>query len=369
MAEYRVPIKYAFPLFTKHNSTDYLIKHDQIRVSDIWAFWQYIIGRYVKKYSGEKDFLLTLIEQARYFYEAAEKAPIKSQPLLYYYSFLNLVKVVINVNTLTTYGTGYNYYHGIEACDIKKKDKLQNLSVGIKSLLLSPGTHPRPGKLPDLSVAYTFMKQMGDNFPCPPKFNLNIVDMLKACVGIHRTYSETNNEKEAYIRLGTLDLCREGKTLRCRYEVLDCDANICAQLRAAGYNIVQDVAEDGTSHFKWIEGWTMSSYKETKYDYYMLAERLKTKGIWYYTDGNNYRTFISTSPLHISTESIIYNLMFFFGSITRYHPYMFDNLLTDQQMWLISEFLRTQPKQFLHAVTSRTIESAVLNPFPANDIL
>ena len=83
MAEYRVPIKYAFPLFTKHNSTDYLIKHDQIRVSDIWAFWQYIIGRYVKKYAGEKDFLLTLIEQARYFYEAAEKAPIKSQPLLY----------------------------------------------------------------------------------------------------------------------------------------------------------------------------------------------------------------------------------------------------------------------------------------------
>jgi hypothetical protein len=108
---------------------------------------------------------------------------------------------------------------------------------------------------------------------------------------------------------------------------LDCDASICAQLRAAGYNIVQDVAEDGTSHFKWIEEWTMSSYKETKYDYYMLAERLKTKGIWYYTDGNIYRTFISISPLHIPTESIIYNLMFFFGSITRYHPYMFDNLL------------------------------------------
>ena len=137
MAEYRVPIKYAFPLFTKHNSTDYLIKHDQIRVSDIWAFWHYIIGRYVKKYAGEKDFLLTLIEQARYFYEAAEKAPIKSQPLLNYYSFLNLVKVVINVNTLTTYGTRYNYYHGIESCNIKKKDKLQNLSVGVKKFIIT----------------------------------------------------------------------------------------------------------------------------------------------------------------------------------------------------------------------------------------
>lgn len=57
-----IPVKYAFPLFTKHNSTNYLIKNDHIRVSDIWAFWQYIIGRYVKKYAGEKDFLLTLIE-------------------------------------------------------------------------------------------------------------------------------------------------------------------------------------------------------------------------------------------------------------------------------------------------------------------
>ena len=57
-----IPVKYAFPLFTKHNSTNYLIKNDHIRVPDIWAFWQYIIGRYVKKYAGEKDFLLTLIE-------------------------------------------------------------------------------------------------------------------------------------------------------------------------------------------------------------------------------------------------------------------------------------------------------------------
>ena len=58
--------------------------------------------------------------------------------------------------------------------------------------------------------------------------------------------------------------------------------------------------------------------------------------------------------------------MFFFGSITRYHPYMFERLLTEQQMWLISEFLKTQPKQFLFAVTSRTIESAILKPNTAN---
>lgn len=56
-------IKYSFPLFTKHNSTDYLIKNDHIRVSDIWLFWRYIIGRYVKRYGGEKK-LSSYIDRA-----------------------------------------------------------------------------------------------------------------------------------------------------------------------------------------------------------------------------------------------------------------------------------------------------------------
>ncbi len=83
-----IPVKYAFPLFTKHNSTDYLIKNDHIRVSDIWAFWRYIIGRYVKKYAGEKDFLLTLIEQAKYFLRGCRSSPnkITTTSLLLFFS-------------------------------------------------------------------------------------------------------------------------------------------------------------------------------------------------------------------------------------------------------------------------------------------
>lgn len=352
-----IPVKYAFPLFTKHNSTDYLIKHDQIRVSDIWAFWQYIIGRYVKKYAGEKEFLLTLIEQAQYFYEAAEKAPIKSQPLLYYYSFLNLVKVVINVNTLTAFGTSKEYYHGIESCSIHKGDQLKNHYVEIQGLIGSPTK---------ISVAYQFMSQMGDVLSIPPKYQINVVSMLKSCIGIHRTYCETNNSKETYIQISNLKLFREGKKLISKYRILKCNAQTQIDLIAAGYNIINEQDEGGNEQYFWMEEHTMLNYSPTKSDYYSLSQKLKQKGIWYFTDGDKYKTFISTDPLHISTESIIYCIMFFFGSITRYHPYMFDGLLTDQQMWLISEFLKTQPKQFLHAVTSRTMESAILKPNTAN---
>lgn len=89
--------KYGFPLFTKDHSTDYLVKNERLRVSDVWAFWNYIIRMNKKKNSGvNKDFLLSLLEQAQYFYKTAENAPIRSQLLLYYYTFLNFVKIVIN---------------------------------------------------------------------------------------------------------------------------------------------------------------------------------------------------------------------------------------------------------------------------------
>lgn len=40
--------------------------------------------------------------------------------------------------------------------------------------------------------------------------------------------------------------------------------------------------------------------------------------------------------------------MFFLGSVTRYNPYFFDTLMDEKEQWLISEFLNTQPKQFLY---------------------
>lgn len=62
---------------------------------------------------------------------------------------------------------------------------------------------------------------------------------------------------------------------------------------------------DATTYY-WKQEWRMPKYEPTKKDYHSLATELKNKGIWYFTDGDRYKTFISTIPLHISTESIIY---------------------------------------------------------------
>ena len=87
-----------FPLFSPAKSKAYLLSCDSIRVSDAWSFLNYTIKLSKHKTTGQpltaaqQKYLLDLLAQAEYFFETAQTAPIKSQPLLYYYSFMNLVK-------------------------------------------------------------------------------------------------------------------------------------------------------------------------------------------------------------------------------------------------------------------------------------
>ncbi len=47
--------------------------------------------------------------------------------------------------------------------------------------------------------------------------------------------------------------------------------------------------------------------------------------------------------------------MFFLGSITRYHLYMFESILSDKNIWMIGEFLKTQPPQFMNILLSKLL--------------
>ncbi|MBS9571648.1 YaaC family protein [Morganella morganii] len=75
---------------------------EKIIISDIWSFGDYILKRYIEKTTTDKlkaeKVLFSFLEQAKNFYESAEKSPVKSQPLLYYNAFLNLSKIAINIS-------------------------------------------------------------------------------------------------------------------------------------------------------------------------------------------------------------------------------------------------------------------------------
>lgn len=352
-----IPIKYGFPLFCKIRPMGYLLKNDSIRVADIWAFWNYMIRKNFARVE-EKTFMFSLLEQAKYFYETAKLAPLKSQPLLYYYSFLNLSKIIINM--FFYHGDRVEYYHGLETKTLNTTT-LRNAKVSL--LKMDPSKNK-------YSVAYELMTSMGCNLPTiPPKKEYEVKRLLQDCVGVHRTYSEIYNVAEHFYRIKDLQLERLGKVLKCTSILTKTDASIVPLLTNKGYNIIPMYDKDGAIvSYSWQEEWNMLKYNVAHIDYYMLSQILYKKGLWTYSDGNEYRMFISDTHTELTSECIIYCLMFFFGSITRYNPNIFDSLLTDRDYWMISEFLKTQPSQFLLLVTSKAIGHALLKP-RTSDIL
>lgn len=342
----------SFPLFSKEQSTNYLFGANNVWVSDLWAFWDYIVRQRmlkVKKPIRNKrlPFLQALLEQARTFYEAAEVAPIKSKPLLYYYSFMNFVKVFVNINVNDDEAIwdSKSYMHGL--CE----------SVGEAATLSSSTvTCCLESRYEDkINITRPLFEQLGDNVENGTIYK--VPELLASCLGIHRAYSETHNGQEKFYRLDNCSLTHKAKTLIYRCDVHDCSDSAAVALNELYSDHISDLDVDGnhTGQYYWQESYEVPLYGTfNQQDLYGFAVELRKKGMWGVTNGDNISLYLSssTSP-RLSTESCIYILMFFFGSITRYQPNLFDQLLTDKNMWLMSEFLKTQPKQFLYMMTSR----------------
>jgi hypothetical protein len=330
--------KYGFPLFTRLQNNVYLGNSKKLIISDIWAFWDYII----KKKGFDKPFMNSLLEQAKNFYLAAESSPVKSKPLLYYYSFLNLAKIIVNIEHEYG-GTGQSYMHGIT-----QNHNMRFIHSRIKI---------EQKKIYHRNVSAELMEVL-DYTLVPASLDINVKDFLSHCVGIHRAYSEIYNKDEIFIRLDRIDLYKNIKRFGIKAKVY-CSATQRDALVASGYNIVEE-----ENQFFWIEEIAIPTYAVTRTDYFNLSRYLRTKGMWYFISNDGYTIYLSTNPTcRYPPETIIYNTMFYLGSITRYHPYMFDRIFSDKEQWLMSEFLETQPKQFLYLSTAKILGQNVLKAY------
>lgn len=336
-----VEIKYGFPLFSKPSSLVTLGKNEKIVISDIWAFWDYVIKKASNERKGE-DFLRSLLEQAKHFYITAEASPVKSQPLLYYYSFLNLSKIIINLSS--AHGPRKMYMHGMKE---EHNNKFSQSTI----------TKQRQ-KFDIVQVAHEIVSIFDPNIAATDII-INVKELLNHCVGVHRAYSEIYNQTEVFYKIANYKLYKKGKELIFKAEVQCSDTDITSLL-AKGYSIVED--EDGVFYYtcKII----IPTYTPTRKDYAELSKEIQKKGIWYFIGNSGYTMYLSNSSIgRYSQESIIYMVMFYLGSITRYHPYMFDEIFSDKEQWLMSEFLNTQPKQFLYLATARILGQSVLKAY------
>lgn len=330
--------KYGFPLFTKDESVVYLGHEKKLIISDIWAFWDYVI----KKKNRNKAFLLSLLEQAKNFYTVAENSPIKSQPLLYYYSFLNLSKIALSFKH--NYTDTNEYIHGIS--------ERNNTAFQTSEITLQPIS--RPGRVKVATELY----ELFDGISISANTTVNLKDLLSHCVGIHRAYSEIYRIPEVFCKLSSFKYYREARTIGMNAKI-QCNTGELTELQARGYNIV---VEEEIPYL--VEEYTMTRYNPAREDYFALSRQVMNKGIWYYIGNNGYTMYLSTAATNrYPTEMVIYWTMFYLGSITRYRPNLFDEIFSDMEQWLMSEFLATQPKQFLYLSTAKMLGQKVLKAY------
>jgi hypothetical protein len=363
--------KNGFPLFSDPIIDLDIGRGKKVVISDIWAFWYYLVKKFVSRKQKNNEMereLLSYLEQAKYFYESAEKSPIKSKPLLYYYSFLNLSKVICvfkkNMDSLRN----IKFIHGISEVYESSFDRSE---VSIKTSTLGA-----------IQVAHEIFKIFDDSLAPndnSEKHNFNIKKLLSHCVGIHRAYTEIYNiADENFIKIEKYFLFRESRKLYFLAYLGELEDNDINKLRDCNYKIYHSEERipehkleffskynfENKGHYLYLELDIGHYGPLTKDNYRKICKEIRRLGIWYFIGNNGYTIYLSKNQdMRYSQESIIYMTMFFLGSITRYNPYLFDSIFSDKEQWLMSEFLTTQPKQFLYLTTARILGRNILKAY------
>lgn len=106
-----------------------------------------------------------------------------------------------------------------------------------------------------------------------------------------------------------------------------------------------------------IEGVLSQNYKDYEYIIVDGASKDNTIDILneYEPKFEGRMRWISEPDKGLMMPSTRVSRLFFLGSITRYHPYFFESILNAKEQRLISEFLNTQPMQFMYNVTSKVV--------------
>ena len=293
---------------------------------------------------------------------------------------MNIAKVFITLRNPAFETFGLEYHHGIESCKINKHSKLKNSNVELVCLI------DNHGNMKKISVAYHLARELGDNIeqviPPVPGINMgpwrfNLKSLFQDCIGIHRTVSESFKEKEHFVRVQGSTLWKTGRNLNFKCHSYT-DADKRNELKNAGYDIVYIPSSDLTEiNFNY----TAVSSKIKQVDYVNHAKSIYGLGIWFYNTNEENRMYISSmsfsmrpgetcytlnhrtaahDSIRLSSATVIYFIMFFLGSITRYHPYMFESILSDKDIWMIDEFLKTQPHQFMNILLSKLLSTPIL---------
>ena len=328
----------------------------RIITGDPWAYLTHASERHLTaaQYSKARAF----IEQAHDFYTAAANPRQPSRPLLYYYAFLNLAKVLLLHKGLDL---PPQVHHGVsdpranqrqrprpEGQVVARRDRARNHSELFPELVhaLSDGRGP----------------QLPDEF--------RVLDLMGQVPAIHRTYCMVTTETPLFCPVRSIDLlvakCPSGdRCVWARLRLNRHDADVRKCIKTASQDRYAHVTSGQPSE-QWLQS-DACAYKGRGLAQASalgrLARELRRCGVSTLLTLDGYRLYLNlrASEACLPQFCSAYAIMFYLGSITRYKPYDFTTIV-GHYSWLVNDFLDTQPQQMLYLLASYLAETEVVVP-------
>lgn len=340
----------SFPLYFRK-------RQPRVVTADVWAYLRHAAAQRLPK--REENQAIAFIEQAFEFYEAAENPRIGSRPLLYYYTFLNLAKATLLIKRVNL---PLAPRHGISdpRTNVKKRLRLEGQEIRVEAC-----AHNHQELFPE------FVKVLGGDASRPRE--LKVLSLLQQLPGIHRTFCRVTGKEPSFLPVRGFQLLRAKGKVFCRLVLNQTDADVRKTIdiirnrRAfqGCFHQVRAPAECSNEQVWFESQLTAGAQSITNSALRRLAKSVNEVGIWSILTAQGYLYYLCTIPPRDALPPLasIYATMFYFGSITRYKPYDFDRIVSREHSWLVSEFLKTQPSQFLYGLASHIAGVDVVRPF------
>lgn len=303
------------------------------------------------------------VEQARSFYEAAQPRTLAATPLLFYYAFMNLAKAIVLADGATRTMDGAR--HGLwDRPPAAGRSEIGGARVTVMDTGHDPNIFPMLGRALGLAVPGS-----GIDFA--------VTDLLPQVVVGHRIWREAGG-RERFVALEKISFFQD---------VTEGPGNLWLRLEVNAGDLSRYRISKGTFL---SEGRLVSRFRAVRPEEVDVLVFEQTVPVHYThratdelqnaVDGVRdlfWRSATSIPPyrhyyVHLTPAAAsasrlpqllsLYMLFFYFGSVTRYRPHVFDELVKSAYGPFIREFIESQPDQLLYLLASEVRRREVAKP-------
>ncbi len=317
-------------------------RQPRVVTADPWAFLEHLVDDRVDRAHRSAGF--DYISQAFDFFEAARNPQLGSKPLLYYYSFLNLVKTALLIRKVRfAIASG----HGISdpRANQRTRLRLEGQTVRIEDLAANHS-----------QLFPEFVRTLGGD---TNRRDLRVIQLFAQIPSIHRTFTRVTEGPPIFTPIKRVEVLRTGAQVWARAILDKRDKDVVATFsklkkrRAFQRRFSQKAAPNDDEI--WLETTSIPGQRRgVDGAIQTLAQHFREVGVSSILTSPGYRFyFCNIEPRHrLPRLAAGYAAFFYLGSITRYKPDVFDKILSGGYSWVVWELIATEPMQFLYTLAS-----------------